>query len=309
MPDNTSDHADRKALFCFGFGYTAAYFAHFLKQQGQWDIAGTTRDPAKKEAMKTGGIRPYLFDYNTPLADPYFVLKDITHILISTPPDDAGDPSFLIHGEDIARMPNLRWLGYLSTTGVYGDRGGGKVHENSEKRPTSKRGSRRARAEDQWLSLYQQYGTPVHIFRLAGIYGPGRSAIDSVRAGTARRIDKPGHAFNRTHVHDIIQVLWASILRPNPGAAYNVCDDHPAPSHELIEYTCRLLNIEPPPLIPFSDADVAPIVRSFYADNKHVLNNRIKEELGVRLIHPDFHSGLDACLEEEKNGEIPELAM
>lgn len=198
-------------------------------------------------------------------------------------------------------LKNLQWVGYLSTTGAYGDRGGAWVDENSEVRPSTKRGSRRAKAEEQWLSLQRSYGLPVHVFRLAGIYGPGRSALDSVRAGVARRIDKPGHAFNRIHVEDIVQVLMASIENPHAGSVYNVSDDESAPSHEVIAYACALLGLTVPPLIPYEKADLAPITRSFYSDNKRLRNNKIKDELGVHLKYPDFRCGLEACLEAENH--------
>lgn len=270
-------------------------------RQKDWHIAGTTRDREKRDLLKKRGIEAYLFDYETPLSDPYMTLKDTTHLLISTPADDHGDPTFRMHAEDIERLQNLKWIGYLSTTGVYGDRGGEWVDETSEVRPSSKRGSRRVRAETQWQRLAEEYNLPLHIFRLAGIYGPGRSALDSVRAGVARRINKPGHAFSRIHVEDIVQVLLASIETPNPGAVYNVADDNSAPSHEVISYACHLLNIEPMPLIPYDEADMAPITRSFYSDNKRVSNERIKNELGVTLKYSDFRKGLDSCLEAERH--------
>ena len=185
-----------KKLFCFGYGYTGDYLGQALKKAGGWTIAGTTRDPEKRRFLKNLGVRGYMFDYTQPLEDPQLFLKGTTHLLISTPPAGNGDPTFLMHEDDILSIPTLEWVGYLSSTSVYGDRDGEWVDENSEVRPSTKRGSRRARAEAQWLSLAGQ-GVPVHVFRLAGIYGPGRSALDSVRAGIARRIDKPGHAFSR----------------------------------------------------------------------------------------------------------------
>ncbi len=292
-------------LFCFGYGYSCDYLGHALhKEQEQggeiWSVAGTTRDPEKQEALKARGIEAHLFDYRRSLDNPVKFLKDTTHLLISTPPDDEGDPTFLMHAQDILDLQSLKWVGYLSTTGVYGDRSGDWVDENAEIRPDTKRGSRRARAESQWMSLFHERGLPVHIFRLAGIYGPGRSALDSVRAGVARRIDKPGHAFSRIHVEDIVQVLRASMARPNPGEAYNVCDDHPAPSHEVIECACELLGQVSPPLIPFETADLAPMALSFYSDNKRVKNERIKTELGVDLKYKDFRQGLQACLDAEE---------
>ncbi len=288
---------DLKSLFCFGFGYTCDYLAHALEQGGEiWRFGGTTRDHEKWEALKARGIDAYIFDEQVPLADPLFSLEGVTHLLISTPPDDDGDPTFLTYAEDILKIPTIEWVGYLSTTGVYGDRDGGWVDEDSELRPSSKRGSRRVRAEEQWLSLYESYGLPVHIFRLAGIYGPGRSALDSVRAGIARRINKPGQAFSRVHVEDIVQVLRASMRKPQPGSIYNVCDDESAPSHEVIAYACELLKRPAPPLIPYEEAQLAPMIQSFYCDNKRVRNNKIKQQLDVVLKFPDYKKGLKACM-------------
>lgn len=288
-----------RKLFCFGYGYSCDYLGHTLSEQGSWMVAGTTRDPQKRDKLRARGIDAYLFDYEHTLPDPLLALKDTTHLLISTPPGDEGDPAFLIHAQDILRIPTIQWIGYLSTTGVYGDRSGGWVDESSELRPSSQRGSRRAKAEEQWLSLFSQNKLPVHVFRLAGIYGPGRSALDSIRAGVASRIEKPGHAFSRIHVEDIVQVLMASMNAPSPGNAYNVCDDYAAPSHEVIAYACGLLGRPVPPLTPFETADLSPMARSFYTDNKRVRNDRIKSELGVDLKYKTFESGLKACLDAE----------
>ena len=293
----------KKKLFCFGYGYTCDYLAHEVMQQG-WDVAGTTRDPEKRAFLRARGVKAHIFDYERPLVDPDYILNGTTHLLISTPPDDRGDPTFAMHAADLIRIPTLEWVGYLSTTGVYGDRDGGVVDENSEIRPNSKRGSRRMRAEKEWLSLLMNYNFPVHLFRLAGIYGPGRSALDSVRAGVARRINKPGQVFNRIHVEDIVQVLMASMAKPNPGAAYNLADDDPVPSWEVITYACELLGITPPPVIPYNEADMAPIARSFYNDNKRVSNARIKNELGVKLKYPDYKKGIDACLVAEESAHM-----
>lgn len=288
-----------KQLFCFGHGYTCDYLGHELMQLGGWSVMGTTRDPDKRKDLRARGIKTYIFDFDSPLPDPIYMLRDVTHLIISTPPADNGDPTFLAHALDVLDLPKLEWVGYLSTTGSYGDRNGGWVDETSAARPTSKRGSRRLKSEEQWLSLFQSHNLPVHIFRLAGIYGPGRSALDSVRSGVARRIDKPGHAFSRTHVEDIVQVLMASMQNPKPGEIYNVCDDMPAPSHEVIDYACKLLSIKSPPLLPFDKVDLAPITLSFYTDNKRVRNDKIKTDLGVNLKYPNYESGLRGCLEAE----------
>jgi hypothetical protein len=303
-----SQPAPRK-LFCFGFGYSCEFLAASLRDSAQdWRVAGTTRDLAKKNEMRKRGLGAYLFDHEKPLGDPRLFFSGVTHLLISTPPGDGGDPAFLAHADDILRIPTLERVGYLSSTAVYGNRDGGWVDETTELQPSNKRGSRRAAAETQWLELHRRHGLPAHVFRIAGIYGPHRSALDSVRTGSARRIDRPGHMFSRIHIDDIVQALRASIENPNPGRAYNLCDDLPSPSHELIAYACELLGLEPPPLTPYDEARMAPIARSFYSDNKRVRNARMKEELGVVLKYPDYRSGLRACLEAEKNA-APLLAQ
>ncbi len=288
-------------LFCFGYGYSCAKLGSTLLNQGGWKVSGTSRTNQKCHSLKEHGVKAFLFDKSKPLIDPLYILNGVTHIVMSIPPDKEGDPAFLNHAADLKKIKTLKWVGYLSTTGVYGNRDGEWVDETTETNPTSIRGTRRLIAENQWRSLYEKEGLPVHFFRLAGIYGPGRSALDAVRAGTARRINKPGHAFSRIHVDDIVQILMASMAKPNPGSIYNLCDNQAAPSHEVICYACELLDIEPPPMIDFEDADMAPMAMSFYKDNKRVRNNKLKDELGVDLLHPDYFSGLDACLEAEQH--------
>ena len=292
-----SESQTRLRLFCFGLGYSATRLARRLVAEG-WAVAGTCREEEARRALAAQGIEAHLFDRGRPLGDPA-VLAGTTHLLSSVPPDAAGDAVLDHHGADIAALEGLRWAGYLSTTGVYGDRGGGRVDEGSALAPTGARSRRRLAAEAAWRALHRERGTPVHVFRLAGIYGPGRSVLDQVRSGTARRIVKPGHAFSRIHVDDIVAVLRASMARPNPGAVYNVCDDLPAPSAEVVEHACRLLGVAPPPIEPFESATLSAISRSFFADNKRVDNARIKRELGVRLRYPDYRAGLAAILAEE----------
>jgi nucleoside-diphosphate-sugar epimerase len=210
-----------------------------------------------------------------------------------------GDLVVAMHDSDIAAMRGLSWLGYLSTTGVYGDRGGGWVDETAALLPTGERGRRRVTAEQGWLELWRRCGVPVHIFRLAAIYGPGRSAFDALRAGTAKRIDKPGQVFSRIHVEDLASVLIASMARPRPGAVYNVCDDDPASPAAVVADAAELLGVEAPPLVALEAAGLSPMARSFYDDSKRVANRLIKTELGVRLRHPDYRTGLAAILAEE----------
>jgi nucleoside-diphosphate-sugar epimerase len=253
--------------------------------------------------LSAEGFEVFLFDRRRPLEDPAAALAGTSHLLSSAPPDPevepgAGDPVLDHHSADIAALESLAWLGYLSTTGVYGDRGGAWVDEDSALTPTGERGRRRVAAEDAWLELWERDARPVHLFRLAGIYGPGRSALDTVRNGTARRIDKPGQVFSRIHVDDIAAVLQASIARPRPGAAYNLCDDEAAPPQEVVAFACALLGREAPPLVPFEAAELSDMARSFYRDNKRVSNARIKDELGVALAYPSYREGLRAILAE-----------
>lgn len=287
-----------KKLFCFGFGYTAQRLAGALIEQG-FHIAGTTRDHDRRDELREMGVEAYVFDRHHPLNNVEAALKDVTHILVSTPSDGEGDPTATMHGADLSYVPTLEWVGYLSATSVYGNRDGDWVDEEAEINPGSIRGSRRALAEKQWQELWYREAVPLHIFRLAGIYGPGRSAIETVRAGYAKRVDKDGQVFSRIHVDDIVQTLIASINKPNPGEIYNVSDDLPATSHEVIEYACELLGIEPPALMSWEEADLSPMAASFYKENKRVRNTKIKEALGVALKHPTYRDGLKAILEEQ----------
>lgn len=283
-------------LFCFGFGYSALALARQLAGEG-WMIAGTSRTTDQVARLRALGFATEIFDRDRPL--PAGALRGITHVLVSIPPDAVGDPALDCHGDDLAALPGLAWLGYLSTSGVYGDRGGDWVDETSVLSPTGERGRRRVAAEQAWLNLWRNRGLPVHIFRLAAIYGPGRSPFAALRAGAAKRIDKPGQMFSRIHVDDLAQVLRASITHPRPGAVYNVCDDEPAPPAAVIAYAAELLGIMPPPLVPFAQAELSEMARSFYDDNKRVRNVLIKSELGVRLRYPDYRAGLAAILAQE----------
>ena len=283
-------------LFCFGLGYSALALGRRLAAS-RWVVTGTCRSTKRQALLRRSGFPAVLFDRNRPVEAA--ALNGVTHLLVSVPPDAAGDPVLALHGNGIAALSGLSWLGYLSTTGVYGDRGGGWVDETAQLLPTGDRGRRRAAAETSWLDLWRDRGVPVHIFRLAGIYGPGRSAFDALRAGAARRIDKPGQVFSRIHVEDLAGVLLASIERPRPGAVYNVCDDDPAPPEAVVAHAARLLGMEPPPLVPLEAAPLSPMARSFYDDNKRVSNRLIKTELGVTLRYPDYRTGLATILAQE----------
>ena len=281
-------------LFCFGLGFSARVLAARLHRQG-WGVIGTSRSLQKAADLAALGYDSHVFDGSAPLSDPS-VLAPATHMLISVPAEDEADAVLRWHAADIARLPNLKWLGYLSTTGVYGDRKGDWVDEATPINPTQGRSRRRAEAEAGWLKLQAEHGVPVHVFRLAGIYGVGRNQLEGVKRGTAHRINKPGQVFCRIHVEDIAQVLEASMARPNPGAIYNVADDAPAPPQDVVKYAADLLGITPPPEIPFDQAQLSPMAASFYADSRRVHNDRIKTELGVALKYPTYREGLKALL-------------
>jgi nucleoside-diphosphate-sugar epimerase len=278
-----------KTLLSFGHGYSARALARRLLPQG-WTIYGTTRDDSKINALHDEGIHPIRWPDGKVRA----ALDRASHILISAAPGADGDPILAEMADDIAAAaPRLTWAGYLSTTGVYGDHGGEWVDETTPLTPTTARGKARVAAENQWQAIP---GLPLHIFRLAGIYGPGRGPFEKVKSGTARRIVKPGQVFSRIHVKDIAQVLEASITHPNPGAVYNVCDDDPAPPQDVIAHAAELLGLPLPPEVPFDSADLSPMARSFYAESKRVRNDRIKRDLGVDLIYPGYREGLSALL-------------
>jgi hypothetical protein len=283
-------------LFCFGLGYSALALARVLAGEG-WSVAGTCRATETAAALREAGYAAEIFDRDHPRGAG--AMNGATHILVSVPPDALGDPVLDRHGDDVAALPGLAWLGYLSATGVYGDRGGGWVDETAALLPTGERGRRRVAAERGWLDLWRRRGVPVHIFRLAAIYGPGRNPFEALRAGIARRIDKPGQVFSRIHVEDLARVLRASMSQPRSGAVYNVCDDDPAPPEAVVAQAAALLGVPAPPLVPLAGAGLSPLAQSFYDDNKRVRNALIKRELGVALRYPDYRAGLAAILAAE----------
>jgi nucleoside-diphosphate-sugar epimerase len=227
-------------------------------------------------------------------------LAGIDHILLSAAPDETGDPALPLLKEALTSCAaQMRWLGYLSTTGVYGDHQGAWVDEDTPAQKIGARGQRRVDAENAWGALADALNLPMHYFRLAGIYGPGRNQLASLKRGTARRIEKPGQVFSRIHVADIAQILRASMARPHAGRAYNLCDDEAAPPQDVVTYAAQLMGMTPPPVIKFEAADLSPMAQSFYADNKRLKNDRIKQELGVQLAYPNYRDGLKALYEAE----------
>jgi nucleoside-diphosphate-sugar epimerase len=277
-------------LLCFGLGFSARVLAERLAAKG-WTISATSRSAEGAGKIRALGYCAFLFDGSAPL--PEDALAGVTHIVVSAPPDAGGDPVLQQHAALFAaRARQFRWIGYLSTTGVYGDHGGALVTEETPLTPNTERGRKRLLAETQWLDLWREHGLPVHIFRLAGIYGPGRNQLLSLKDGTAKRVIKDGQIFSRIHVEDIATVLEASMAKPNPGGAYNVCDDEASPPQDVVEFGARLLGLPVPPAIAFEQAELSPMARSFYADSKRVSNARLKQELGVRLRYPNYREGL-----------------
>jgi len=281
-------------LFCFGLGYSAQALARRLLNAG-WQVSGTCRSPDKAEALQRLGITTHLFNDEQRLTDVPAALDGVTHLLSSVPPSAEGDPAITAHGEDLDNLDGgLRWIGYLSTIGVYGDRQGGWVDEYSAPAPTSERSRYRVTAEEQWLALGRRLAVPAHVFRLPGIYGPGRSQIDALKAGHARRIIKPGQVFNRIHVDDLATVLLASMAAPEGAPIYNISDDEPAPADQVVTYAAELLGVEPPPEVAIKDAGLSPFAAGFYAECKRVRNDLIKRELEVTLRYPTYREGLAA---------------
>jgi nucleoside-diphosphate-sugar epimerase len=278
-----------KHLVCFGYGLSARTLAARL-DRAEWTVTATYRSSLPDASENVRALR---FGAALP--------ADATHLLVSAPPDEEGDPVLRLYRDSIARLAHVSWTGYLSTTGVYGDRQGEWVDESSPLLPSTERGARRLAAEGDWLSLREEHPIGLHIFRLAGIYGPGRNQLLSILDGSAKRVIKPGQVFSRIHAEDIAGVLLASMARPNPGAAYNVCDDEPCPPQDVVAYAASLLGRDMPPAIPFDEATLSPMARSFYAESKRVLNHRIKQELGYKLLYPSYREGLSALLEGLKH--------
>ncbi len=277
-------------LFCFGLGYCADYLSAKLIKQG-WQVSATCRTSEKAAVLEASGIRPVLLSGKVTVTD----LGKADHILISAPPEQDGSDPVLNFAEAAlaALQDQIKWVGYLSTTGVYGDHQGAWIDEETPAGLLSERGQRRVAAEAQWAAT----GLPMHYFRLAGIYGPGRNSLRALQNGTARRVVKQGQVFSRIHLADITRILEASIANPNAGRAYSVCDDTPAPPQDVVTYAAELMGVSPPALQDFATAELSPMARSFYGENKRIRNNRIKVELGVSLEYPDYRAGLSALWE------------
>ena len=289
-------------LFIFGFGFSAGFIAQRLLGRG-WTVAGTARREAARADLARRGVTPIDPGDRDALAAE---LARADAVLVSAPPDSLGCPGYnslrpLI--EEAALRPDF--IGYLSTTGVYGDREGGWVNETSELLAPSPEGARRVAAEAHWRAFCTEHGLPLAIFRLPGIYGPGRSPFERLRSGSARRFDKPGQVFSRIHVEDLAEGVIAALRRPRLDAIYNLCDDRPCSASEVTEYAASLIGLDPPPLIPWQEAEMEPQARRFYAESKRISNARAKAELGWRPLYPTDREGLAAVLSAEQASVSP----
>lgn len=280
-----------KHLFCFGLGYSAGYLADDLVKGG-WHVTGTSTRAIGSARLQARGFDGLVFDGRTHTPEVAEALQTATHILLSIPPDGNGDPALRVFADEIADRPNVSWIGYLSTVGVYGDAGGGWIDEDTPAQPASERGQRRLHAETAWRDFGKRKGKTVMVFRLPGIYGPGRCTLDDLRLGEARRIIKQGQVFNRIHVADIASSVAAGIASPHADRVYNVTDDEPGPPQDVVAFGAELLGLPVPPGLDFATADLTPMARSFYSESKRVSNARLKRELGVTLKYPTYRDGL-----------------
>jgi nucleoside-diphosphate-sugar epimerase len=287
-------------VFFFGMGFSSLATARAVHQIIDDDIPifGTTRTEDRLEALAESPYRLHLFDGESPGKTLVPDLKRATHVVLSIPPTEAGDPALRMHRADLDAAPDLEWLCYFSTVGVYGDFGGAWIDESAPTRPINQRSAHRVEVEQHWRDYAAERNVPLLILRLAGIYGPGRSAFDKLREGTARRIVKPNQVFNRIHVEDIGRVTALAAQRKLAGT-FNLADDEPAPPQDLIEYAAKQMGVPVPPDIPYDDANMTAMARSFYSDNKKVSNTAIKGALGIDLLYPTYRAGLDAI------GKVP----
>lgn len=280
-------------ILILGLGYSAGFFARAARARG-WEVTGTVRSAEKAARLSGEGMRTLVFDGFAVSSALGKAVAEADAVLISVQPTEDGDPALGPLRGALAAAPNLRWIGYLSTIGVYGDQAGAWIDEAAPPAPTNARTRQRVAIEDAWLELGRDSGKPVQIFRLSGIYGPGRNAITKLRDGKANRLIKPGQVFNRIHVDDIAGVLMASLAQPRNGAVYNVTDDEPAPPQDVITFAADLTGLEPPPEVPFEQAELSPMAASFYGESKRVSNALVKRELGYAFRYPTYREALRA---------------
>lgn len=286
-------------LLIFGLGYTASHFAARYGERFA-KITGTFRSTAPHEKLPDlPGVTRLSYDGLAGSPAVEAAIAEATHILTSIAPDDDGDPVLRHFGSALRQAPKLQWIGYLSTVGVYGDAGGAWIDETAPLRPTMARNAMRVDVEKEWLALSKAGNPAVQLFRLAGIYGPGRNAVVNLKRGSARRVVKPGQVFNRIHVEDIAGAVAAGMEKSGTGPAFNVTDNEPAPPQDVVTYAAELLGMTPPVEIAYDEAQMTPMARSFYGENKRVSNRRVREELGYALRYPTYREGIRACFDAD----------
>ncbi len=279
-------------IFLFGAGYSARAFAGAVRGEAE-RVDGTTRHAENCAELERAGVSPLIFDGTVPSAALLDRLADATHVVVSIAPGERGDPALAVVEQALRRPQNtIRWIGYLSTVGVYGDHGGNWVDESTPCKPVSRRSLERVEAETAWTELATRHGVPLAILRLSGIYGPGRNAFVNLARGTARRLVKPGQVFNRIHVEDIAGAL-RFLAAGDTGGVFNVSDDEPSPPQDVVAFAAGLMEVTPPPETAFETAELTPMARSFYGENKRVSNGRLRN-LGYAFRHPDYRAGLTA---------------
>jgi nucleoside-diphosphate-sugar epimerase len=289
------------SLICFGFGYCAEHFVAAFGQKFD-RIIGTVRGAERAAILNAydgSRLHAFVFDGTQPAPELSGAVAQADHVLVSAPPGEDGDPVLSIFGDTLAQAKQLRAIVYLSTIGVYGDRGGAWVDETTQPHPDSGRGSARLAAERAWLGIGERNGASVAVLRLAGIYGPGQNALEQIARGKTRRVAKPEQVFNRIHVADIAQAIDAAFTRRASGI-FNVADDEPSPQGDPIVFAAKLLGVEPPPEIAFAQAaqSMSPMALSFWQECRRVRNDKLKRELGVSLRYPTYREGLKALLEQ-----------
>jgi nucleoside-diphosphate-sugar epimerase len=283
-------------LLIGGFGYTASILARKCASK-DFKIIGTTRDSQKKIlASQFLNIINYQ-EFGALLENSK---EEITHLMLSAPPSDKGDPFFLGYQNYISEMKSLKWIGYLSATNVYGDYQGQYVDELSATKPTTQKGQNRLLAEEQWLSTCKANELPLHIFRIAGIYGEQRNIYEKIKKETLKNIVKHGQFFSRIHVSDLVNVLLASMKKPNPINVYNVSDDFPSSLSDVIKFVCELAKLKTPEEINYNDLDQEYRQNSFYAENKKIANRHLKEDLGIILEYPSYREGYLEIINNDK---------
>lgn len=280
-------------ILILGLGYSAGFFARAALARG-WAVTGTVRSAEKAERLSREGIPTLVFDGLSVSRALEKAVATADAVLVSVQPSEDGDAALRLLRDALSLAPRLRWIGYLSTIGVYGDQGGAWIDETMPVKPSNARTRQRVAIEQDWLSLGRESGKPVQIFRLSGIYGPGRNAITKLREGTATRLIKPGQVFNRIHVDDIAGVVMASLARPRDGAIYNVTDDEPGPPQDVITFAAELTGLEPPPEVPFEQAQLSPMAASFYGESKRISNALVKRELAYAFRYPTYREALRA---------------